>query len=95
MNTEQSLRRRRGRAIRKARRRRANPSPRRAGGSPSELFRVLGEILRSLQEVARDTWVTFQVIARRLAPLLLTPRDGAGARRQLLHNGRGPRKGRR
>lgn len=85
MITEQTLRRRRGRAIRKARRIRT--------ATPRELRPALDWVERIWARIraAAAAAVNFvQTLAARMAPLLLTPRDSAGARRQLLHNGRKP-----
>lgn len=99
MSTEQTLRRRRGRAIRKARR---EQQLRRPASSIVERFLrwcvdgVVDAVTRALDALADALvagGITARVIASRITPLLLAPRDGAGARRQLLHNGRAPRKG--
>lgn len=86
MITEQTRRRRRGRAIRKARRIRT--------GTPRELRPALDWLERIWARIraAVAAAVNFvQTLAARATPLLLTPRDGIGARRQLLSNGRKPR----
>lgn len=86
MITEQTLRRRRGRQIRKARRIRT--------ATPRELRPTLDWVERIWARIraAVAAAVNFvQTLVARMAPLLLTPRDGAGARRQLLEHGRAPR----
>lgn len=85
MITEQTLRRRRGRQIRKARRVRA--------AMPQELRPALDWVDRIWARIraAAAAAINFvQTLLARAAPLLLTPRDGAGSRRQLLRNGRKP-----
>lgn len=85
MITEQTRRRRRGRAIRKARRIRT--------ATPRELRPALDWVARIWARIrpAVAAAVNFvQALSARVTPLLLTPSDGAGARRQLLHNGRKP-----
>lgn len=84
--TKQTLRRRRGRQIRKARRVRA--------AMPQELRPALDWVTRIWARIraAAAAAVNFvQALLARATPLLLTPRDGAGARRQLLEHGRAPR----
>ncbi|WP_087485540.1 hypothetical protein [Brachybacterium massiliense] len=99
MITEQTRRRRRGRAIRKARRAQQHH---RTAQSPFDRFHrwssegITATVARTLDALAGALvaiGTTARVAASRITPLLLTPRDGAGARRQLLHNGRAPRKG--
>lgn len=88
MITAQMRRRRRGRAIRKHHRIRAAMAP--------ELRPALDwvdAISERIRAAARAAVDFVQVLAARATPLLLTPRDGAGARRQLLERGRAPRKG--
>lgn len=48
-----------------------------------------------MTRAARAIATTIHVAAMRLAPLPLTPRDGAGARRQVLRRGFGLRRWRR
>ncbi|MGO2311690.1 MAG: hypothetical protein ACTH6A_06670 [Brachybacterium tyrofermentans] len=95
MRTEQTLRRRRGRRIRKARR-----AARDRRVAPLTLAKFIALVdgglqraVDSLAEAFTALWDTACVAAQRLMPLLFTPRDGAGARRQLLDHGRGPSKG--
>ena len=99
MITEQTHRRRRGRAIRKARRaaqhRRPAPSPVWtfldwcAGGFVDADTRTIDALADALVAIG----TTARVAAARFTPLPFTPRDGAGARRQLLEHGRAPRRG--
>ena len=84
--TEQTMRRRRGRAIRKARRVRA--------ATPRELRPALDWVDRvwaRIRDAVKAAIHFVQVLAARMG---LTPRDGAGARRHLLAHGRAPRRGR-
>lgn len=96
MITAQTRRRRRGRAIRKARRTARSRTS--TVLSPLQLLSLIGRRIEStIDALARrfwDFWLTVRVAAARMLPLIFTPHDGAGARRQLLHNGRAP-KGRR
>lgn len=86
MTTEQTRRRRRGRAIRRRRRLERQSAP------EALYFRLAWDRIRHL---ARPAIEFLMVAAARSTPLLFTPRDGAGARRQLLEHGRAPRRGRR
>lgn len=95
MTTKQTLRRRRGRTIRKARR-----AARDRRVAPLTLAKFIALVDGGLQravdalaEAFATLWDTARVAAQRIMPLLFTPRDGAGARRQLLDHGRGPSKG--
>ncbi|TDP76334.1 hypothetical protein DEU31_3041 [Brachybacterium sp. AG952] len=90
MITEQTRRRRRGRAIRKHRRARAAMAP-----SNRLALDWLEAIWDRIRAAVRDALGFVQVLAARATPLPLTPRDGAGALRQLLEHGRAPRRGRR
>lgn len=84
--TKQTLRRRRGRQIRKARRVRA--------AMPQELRPALDWVDRiwaRIRAAAAAAWNFLRALVARATPLLLTPRDGVGARRQLLDHGRAPR----
>lgn len=86
MTTKQTLRRRRGRAIRKARRIRA--------ATPRELRPALdwaAQLWARIRAAVAAAVNFVQTLAARVTPLLLTPRDGVGARRQLLEHGRAPR----
>lgn len=88
MITEQTRRRRRGRAIRKHRRTRAAMAP------SNRLARDwLDAIWERIRAAVRDALGFVQVLAARATPLPLTPRDGAGARPQLLEHGRAPSRG--
>ena len=88
MITEQTRRRRRGRAIRKHRRTRAAMAP-----SNRLVLDWLDAIWGRIRAAVRDALGFVQVLAARATPLPLTPRDGAGARRQLLEHGRAPSRG--
>ena len=88
MISEQTRRRRRGRAIRRHRRIRAAMAP-----ELRPAFDWVDAIWERTRAAARAAVDFVQVLAARATPLLLTPRDGAGARRQLLEHGRAPRKG--
>ncbi|MFE7605760.1 hypothetical protein ACFU1Q_11420 [Brachybacterium paraconglomeratum] len=90
MITEQTRRRRRGRAIRKRRRVRAAMAP-----ENRPALDWVAAIWDRICAAVRDALDFVQVLAARVIPLPLTPRDGAGARRQLLERGRAPRGGRR
>lgn len=84
MLTEQTLRRRRGRAIRKARRtRRTSPRP------------TLADIIRGLQQPLVDAALALQETLRVIWLRMVCALEACGdsARRQLLDNGRGPSKG--
>lgn len=84
MTSEQTSRRRRGRAIRRRRR------LERESGQEALYFRMAWDRIR---EIARPAIEFLMVATARGTPLLFTPRDGAGPRRQLLEHGRAPRKG--
>lgn len=88
MTTEQTRRRRRGRAIRKHRRTRTAMAP-----SNRPALDWIDAIWERIRAAVRDALGFVQVLAARATPLPLTPRDGAGARRQLLEHGRAPSKG--
>ena len=90
MTTKQTLRRRRGRAIRKARRiaRDINVDPQFLAQCIELIRSRIRLAIETLVQAAASIWQTICVAVLRGSPLLLTPR--AGTRRQLLHNGRKP-----
>lgn len=77
MTTKQTLRRHRGRAIRKARREQRADYARTV-----DALDMLRKFRDAFVRWAQDVWSVVRVALCRLAPLLITSRDGAGARRR-------------
>lgn len=96
MITAQTIRWRRGRAIRKVRRvaRTRRRTPLTVDAFPALCEGAFHRTITALTDAFSSIGTTALVAASRVTPLIFPPRGSAGARRQLLERGRAPRRGR-